>query len=72
VLNAATALPDRFAIPDRDRVASGHRTDVVLVLLDGDPTTTSRTRNIVTTWKNGYRSSVDNSRTEGSWLTHSA
>ena len=52
-LAAATATPaDAFGLTDRGRIAPGQRADLLLV--DGDPTQDiTRTRAIVTVWKNG-------------------
>jgi imidazolonepropionase-like amidohydrolase len=52
-LAAATAAPAQaFGLGDRGRIAVGQRADLVLV--DGDPTQDiTRTRAIVTIWKNG-------------------
>jgi imidazolonepropionase-like amidohydrolase len=52
-LTAATAAPAQaFGLSDRGRIAVGQRADLLLV--DGDPTQDiTRTRAIVTIWKNG-------------------
>jgi imidazolonepropionase-like amidohydrolase len=54
-LMAATAAPARaFRLPDRGRIASGLRADLLLV--EGDPTADiTRTRHIVGVWRGGQR-----------------
>jgi len=54
-LTAATSTPaDTFALPDRGRVAAGHRADLLLV--EGDPTTDiTTTTNIAAVWRHGTR-----------------
>lgn len=54
VLAAATSVAaDAFAIPDRGRIAVGHRADLLLVRGDLE-TDVSNSLDIVAIWKNGY------------------